>query len=95
MKKHGHWLEQISDSIHLPEEPLPGVPVLELADDRRILIENHQGIKEYGPGRIRIQVRFGMLCICGTCMELRQMSKNQLVISGGINQIALERRKCR
>lgn len=75
------------------EEPMPMVPLLELAGDRRVLIENHRGVAEYSREKIRVQVRYGQLCICGAGLELAQMSKNQLVICGRIDSISLVRRR--
>lgn len=71
----------------------PGIPLLELVGCRQILIENHQGITEYSRERIQICVSYGQLCICGTCLELRQMGKFQLVICGNIDSIHIGRRK--
>lgn len=72
--------------------PLPGLPIAELAGDRRLLIENHQGVTEYSPQRIRVCVRFGELCINGCGLSLAKMSKEQLVIFGSIDNISILRR---
>lgn len=91
MKQRSNILRRVSNKADLLSEPLPGVPVVELAGDRRVLIENHQGVKEYGTQRIRIQLRYGQLCVCGDHMELSQMTKEQLVITGRIDSITVLR----
>ena len=94
MAEKGHWIQRIADGANLYGESLPGVPVVELAGDRRILIERHEGVMEYGPEQIRIRVKYGMLCISGCGLELRQMTRQQLVISGRIDCIQILRGCC-
>lgn len=66
---------------------LPGIPLLELSGDQRILLENHCGITCYSHREIRIKVKFGQLCVSGCNLELMQMSSSQLVITGNISSI--------
>lgn len=72
--------------------PLPGLPIAELAGDRRLLIENHHGVSEYSPNQIRICVRYGELCVTGCGLTLAKMSKEQMVILGRIDGMHLLRR---
>ena len=72
-------------------EALPNVPVAELADDQRILIENHLGVTEYGTERIGVRVRFGCLYIYGSNLSLSTMNAHQIVIYGNIDSILLQR----
>lgn len=92
MSQNNHWLRQLADSANLHSEPLPGVPIVELAGDHRVLVERHGGVIAYGPEEIRIRVRYGVVCISGCGLELTQMTQQQLIISGRIDRIALERR---
>ncbi len=89
MKQRRHVLERFSG---LSVAPLPGVPVVELAGERRVLIENHMGITEYGTEKICVQVKYGYICICGMSMVLTRISKEQLVICGHIDSVTLVRR---
>ena len=90
----GNWAKYLAEGMDLPGETLPGMSVAELAGDRRVLIEGHRGVTEYCRDRVTVKVGFGWLCITGCGLELRQMSKQQLVISGRIDGIGL-RRKCK
>lgn len=93
MKERRSLLQLITEGADLPAEPLPGLPLVEIAGDRRVLIENHGGVTEYGREKIRIQVRYGQLCICGAGLELAMMTKEQLVICGRIDSVNLLRGK--
>jgi len=81
--------QKLYRSADLPDEPIPGLPLLELAGDQRVLIERHSGVTEYGRERIVVKVKFGSICILGNCLELQRMTKSQLIICGRINGIQL------
>ena len=79
-------LQRLADGADLSAEPLPGQPIVEIAGDRRVLIENHFGVKEYS------RVKYGLVCVCGCDLELIRMTKEQLIISGRIDAVTLIRR---
>ncbi len=91
MKKSKNLLERMTLAADLPSEPLPGVPLVEVAGDKRVLIEHHCGIIAYGCQQISVKVSYGHICICGTGLEMTRMSKEQLVINGKIESISLIR----
>lgn len=70
---------------------MPGQPVVEIAGTDRVLIEHHSGVTEYGCNRIRVKVRYGAVCVCGSGLALKRMTDRQLIISGCIASVNLER----
>ena len=72
--------------------PLPGLPIVEIVGDRRVLVENHNGVIDYSDSIICVRVKFGRLLIIGERLSLSYMSKSQLIITGYINSVAIERR---
>ena len=86
------WLRRLADEADLSGEPLPGVPVVELAGDGRVLIERHKGVIEYSREKIGIQMSYGKLEVCGCNLELSCMTREQLVISGRICGIRIQRK---
>lgn len=92
MVHNKQWLQRIADGMELDGEMLPGVPVVELAGDGRVLIERHGGVTEYSRERIGVKVRYGTVCVCGCGLELTRMTREQLVISGRIDCIQIHRR---
>lgn len=92
MGKRQELFFRLTDSMELPGEPMPGQPVIEIAGDSRVLVENHSGVKEYCRERIGVKVKYGTVCICGCGLELKHMSSQQLVISGRIDAVTLQRR---
>lgn len=79
------------DRFDLPDEPTPGQPLIEIVGDRRVLIEHHCGVTEYGRQRICVKVKFGTVCVAGQALALKRMTRGQLIISGCIDCVRLER----
>lgn len=92
MGKGHFFLERLSENSDLAMEPLPGQPIVEIAGDKRVLIENHMGVKAYGRDKILVKVKYGCLCVCGCGLELLRMTREQLVIGGKIDGVSLQRR---
>ena len=91
MKRRGSFLQRLTEAVDLQVEPIPNIPLVELAGDRRVLIENHGGVCEYDAQQIRVRLSYGQLCICGAGLELAHMNCENLVISGRIDSITLNR----
>ena len=64
--------------------PLSGVLLMEICGHERILIENHKGITCYDAKRVHVKVNFGMVKIEGEKLNLRNMSKSRLLVTGEI-----------
>lgn len=91
MKRYERILERAIMGADLPGEAIPGQPLIEISGDCRVFIENHCGVSMYGKNEIHIKVTFGNIGVSGNCLELVRMSKQQLVITGKINGITIER----
>lgn len=93
MRNRNGIVEQFARLTDLPLEPLPGMPLVELAGDCRALIENHCGVIEYGCNEIGVKVNYGQISVCGKGLKLARMTRQQLVITGHIDSVSLVRRK--
>lgn len=91
MLQPGKILGKLAWAADLPDEPIPGQPLVEIIDNRRVLIENHHGVNEYGASLIRVKVKFGTICVSGCELELARMTKDQVIISGTIESVTLNR----
>lgn len=67
-------------------------PLVELTGHNRVLIENHLGVLAYSLQEIQVKVSYGTLCVAGCDLQILQLSREQLVISGKIDTIKLFRR---
>lgn len=89
MEKYGNLLSKVTWAADLPDEPIPGRPLVEIVDCCRVLIENHHGVNEYGNTMIRVKVKYGSICVCGDHLQLARMTKGQLIICGNIESVQL------
>lgn len=87
------FLEQLALDTDLGTDAVPGQPIVEISGERRVLIENHFGVKAYSRESIVVNVKYGRVCVCGYGLELKRMTKEQLVIQGKINGVTLQRRE--
>ena len=86
-----NMMQQLARSSDLTDAPLPGIAIAEIADDKRVLIENHMGVIHYSGETICVRTKFGQIWVEGCNLELAKMSKQQLVITGTITCVKLMR----
>lgn len=91
MDQRGLW-ERFSAEAGLEEEAIPGQPIVELAGDRRVFIEDHRGVREYTRERITVGMKYGLLQVCGCGLELSRMTRDTLLIRGRIDCVVVKRR---
>jgi len=92
MRRNNGLLTRFASATELELELQPKLPIVELAGENRVLIENHQSVIGYGRQEIRVKVKYGFIAIKGDCLELAKLSKEQLIIVGKICGIELCRR---
>lgn len=92
LEKEGTLWQRLTREADIHAQPLPGCPIVELSGRGRVLIENHRGMAEYSSQRIGVKVRFGRVVVCGRGLEVRRMTREQLVILGEVASVTLEGR---
>lgn len=92
MKRRGDWMERISEGLDLPGQPMPGIPLVEISGENRVLIENHKGVCQYGADKICVKVKYGQIAIQGCGLEMARMTREQLIIRGRIDCVSIIRR---
>jgi len=86
-----NFLEGMLEHTTIDPESVPGQPIIEIAGECRVLIENHRGVAAYGREKILVNVKFGSVCVSGCNLEMMHMTKEQLVIRGRIHSVMLQR----
>ena len=94
MNQHNKVLARLTKLLDLSVSTMPGVPIVEMAGNRRVLVENHHGVAEYEKTRIIILVKFGKIIIAGMNLEICHMSRHQMIIIGCIDSVSIERECC-
>lgn len=78
--------------IQVGRGEIPGIPLVEIAGEHRVLIERHNGVTEYDDSRICVRVKYGQVCVCGGALTIAQMTCAKIVICGRIDSVTLIRR---
>jgi len=91
MNGQNRLLGRLAAAAYSQEESIPGMPVIEIVGNRRVLIECHKGISQYTDRLVCVNVKFGYVQVVGEKLEISRMTKDQLVISGCIGEISLSR----
>lgn len=81
-------LRQVVQASGLPEDVVLGAPRLLLRGDRMLFIENHHGVVEYSPDKMRVKTMLGVLEINGAMLTLSALGEEDLMVSGQIRSIA-------
>lgn len=87
LKKRREGLLHLAERFDLPPEALPTTTRLSVTAGRRLLLEQHRGILEYGEGRIVVSTREGRISISGSSLHLLAMNRGELVIGGNIQLV--------
>ena len=93
MSRENRFLKNTVYDNEIYRESLPGVPLVEICDRRRVLIENHKGILAYGCKEILVKVGYGHIYVCGESLKVAKMNKEKLVIVGSIHSVCLRGRE--
>ncbi len=92
MKRKDSIFDGVFIKAGLPGEPCPGIPVIEILGEHRVLVENHFGVSAYNRCNIQILVKFGSVCVTGSGLCLSSMTKSQIIITGCITGVSLIKR---
>ncbi|HAA64377.1 sporulation protein YqfC [Thermoanaerobacter sp. CM-CNRG TB177] len=80
---------ELVNAIDFPKEVLLNLPKVTLIGKNHITIENHKGIIEYIPERIRVNTTIGVIRILGKKMIVNSIMTEVITISGEITNIEI------
>ena len=70
--------------LELPKEIVLDLPNVSILGNEEISVENYKGIIEYKPDLLRLNTKSGILLIEGKNLCLRQVTSDQIKITGCI-----------
>ena len=73
----------------MPRDVVLDVPRATVIGTFQIHLENHKGVLEYTPTRVRIATRGGVFVITGRRLRIGSIFKDEVVVEGHINCIQL------
>lgn len=78
---------RITDAAGMPKDVLLGVPLLTIAGQSEVCIENYRGILEYTDKLIRIQTKLGKIHVIGRNLQIEFYTNDEMKIIGHITVI--------
>lgn len=87
MKDRMRFYDRLAHLSALGNGTVPGVPLIEIIADKRVLIENHHGVCRYTHDQICVKTALGVIRIDGKCLFLEKMTKEQITVIGRIEGI--------
>lgn len=79
---------KLADLLEMPREVVMDLPKVTIVGNLQVLLENHRGIIEYSPERLRISVNLGEIIISGEGLVLRNILPEQIVVEGKVISIS-------
>ncbi len=83
---------RISKFLEIPREVISNVPKITVTGFDEVFIENFKGILEYEDFFARISTEIGNININGFNLKLDQMTDNDILVSGKIENIDFEKK---
>ena len=83
-------IDKIVNILDIPREVTTNTPKIVVTGFDEILIENYKGILEYEDFFVRINTHIGIININGFNLKLNQMTDDDILVTGKIENIDLE-----
>ncbi len=83
---------RVSKFLEIPREVISNVPKITVTGFDEIFIENFKGILEYEDFFARISTEIGNININGFNLKLNQMTDNDILVTGRIENIDFEKK---
>ncbi|MGE5509181.1 MAG: sporulation protein YqfC [Chitinophagales bacterium] len=73
---------RVADLFELPKDVILDLPSVTLIGNLQCFIENHRGIIEYLPERVRINTTRGEVVVSGRNLAIGSISQDEIVVEG-------------
>lgn len=81
---------RLNNILEFPEEISNNEPKITIIGFKKIMVENYKGILEYENFFVRLNTTIGVLNINGFNLSLNEMTDEDLIITGNIENIDFE-----
>jgi sporulation protein YqfC len=79
--------QSFANVFEIPEDTMLNLPKITMMGNSQVFIENHMGVIEYTPQKLRIGVSFGEIEINGREFFLKNILSDELSLHGHIESI--------
>ena len=89
-RKRKNTQNRINHLLEIPQEVYSNTPKITVTGFEEMLIENYKAILEYQDFYIRLSTEIGILNVNGFQLNLKEMTTDDLLITGKIDSIDFE-----
>jgi len=82
--------ERLTTVMSLPKEVALDLPIVTITGRNEVFIENFKNLLEFTDIKIRLRIKDGILTIDGKDLTLKQVTSENLLITGLISNISYE-----
>lgn len=79
--------QKISEIMNIPDELITDSPKIEFESNKRMWIENYQGIIEYSDELVRVNTSDFMVVIKGDSFTISSVTLEDLCVEGNISSV--------
>ncbi len=83
--------ERFADAVDLSKEIILDAVIISAIGDRELMLENYKSILSYSETCIQIKAKPYPLTITGSGLEIRNISRDMLYLTGRIHSISFNR----
>ncbi|MBO2520635.1 MAG: sporulation protein YqfC [Clostridia bacterium] len=83
-------LGRLAGSMEMPRDVMLDAPRVTVIGALQAYVENHKGILEYTPSRVRVRTRDGLVTVTGSRLKIGRLFREELVIDGRVDRVELE-----
>ncbi|MBM7581828.1 sporulation protein YqfC [Caldicoprobacter guelmensis] len=78
---------KVSEIFELPKDIVLNLPRISMIGNNQMLVENHRGVIEYTPQKIRLNSTIGVIRVEGQDMNLKNIAADDILITGVIKLV--------
>ncbi|MEW6724523.1 MAG: sporulation protein YqfC [Bacillota bacterium] len=82
---------RLADTFELPKDVLLDLPRLTIIGTLQLVVENHRGLIEYTPARVRISLGAAELVVTGTDLVISSAYEEEIMILGHLGSVEFTR----
>lgn len=91
LKRSREIQQKLGKALDLPHDMVFNLPKITVIGNAQLYIENHRGIIEYSPEKIRLSVESGEVEICGEMLMIRAINNEDIHLDGVIDAVRFRR----
>jgi sporulation protein YqfC len=81
------WRNRLAGALELPKDVIIGLPKVTVIGYLQVTVENHRGIIEFTPERVRVAAGEGAVEIRGQGLTLRSILADEIILDGRIETV--------